>query len=561
MSGQAPGKGKRVALASAAAALIAAGAAMVALKQPVTEWWYLRELASKDPAEKEAAARELVRMGSVEGVRRILPLVGRHKFSADLLKADEGAPALIEILRDEKEDDEIRGLALRGLVYRPILDSNSVHVLVDALKDDSEEIQLGAARALNYHRIVGRDDSIGALALVDAFKGSSSVVREEIAKLFGRVGAGARDAVPLLLSELEISVKRQEELRLNPNELLRALGSIGAPSVPAIMGRLSTADESMARRLRSAFEGMDASAVPALLPYLDDADGQRRMDTADALGLLGEDAREAVPALLERLADENVFVRRAAMASLVAIERHDEPVVAAFTQGLGNEDWRIRASAARGLGNAGTKAVHAFSKLAQLAFDEQADVRLRAVEALLKLGAPPEDLVRICGKVLLADDDRRPRKVAVKALAKMGAPAVPALAEALHARDPSARMQAAVALGQVGQAAAPAIPALIEALRDEDQDVAFQAMSILGGLGPLAKDAAAVIAELLLRDEAPAARMRAASALGLIGPEARAALPALQKVLADRSPLARAAAGRAIERITGQKMQETAEHD
>jgi HEAT repeat protein len=76
------------------------------------------------------------------------------------------------------------------------------------------------------------------------------------------------------------------------------------------------------------------------------------------------------------------------------------------------------------------------------------------------------------------------KRRAVASVTDIGAPAVPALMEALRDRVPLTRMWAAAALGRLGRAAKDAIPALAKAVKDSDRRVHDSAASALEQIGP-----------------------------------------------------------------------------
>ncbi|HEY2414199.1 MAG TPA: HEAT repeat domain-containing protein [Pirellulaceae bacterium] len=75
------------------------------------------------------------------------------------------------------------------------------------------------------------------------------------------------------------------------------------------------------------------------------------------------------------------------------------------------------------------------------------------------------------------------------ALGRIGAPAVPALMDALRSADPNVRKKAIEVLGRMGEDAAPTVPALTALLDDPDFGVRKAAARTLGQIGPGAKDA------------------------------------------------------------------------
>jgi hypothetical protein len=91
---------------------------------------------------------------------------------------------------------------------------------------------------------------------------------------------------------------------------------------------------------------------------------------------------------------------------------------------------------------------------------------------------------------------------------------------------------AADALGRIG---APAVPALMEALQSSDVQVRVKAADVLGRMGPDANDAVPELIRLL-DDPDERVRKTATRALGRIGPSAQAAVPALMRSLFQSPP-------------------------
>ena len=91
---------------------------------------------------------------------------------------------------------------------------------------------------------------------------------------------------------------------------------------------------------------------------------------------------------------------------------------------------------------------------------------------------------------------------------------------------------AADALGRIG---APAVPALMQALQSADVQVRVKAADVLGRMGPDANDAVPELIRLL-DDPDERVRKTATRALGRIGPSAQSAVPALMRSLFQNSP-------------------------
>lgn len=110
------------------------------------------------------------------------------------------------------------------------------------------------------------------------------------------------------------------------------------------------------------------------------------------------------------------------------------------------------------------------------------------------------------------------------------------------------RREAAWGLGALGPAAQPAVPELIEALKDKKDYVRRGAAWALGGMGAAAKAAVPALTEAL-GDVDNQVRSEAASALGGIGVAAKAAVPAMIKALKDKDPQVRSDAAAALKNI------------
>jgi HEAT repeat protein len=99
------------------------------------------------------------------------------------------------------------------------------------------------------------------------------------------------------------------------------LGSIGRPAVPVLIEGLKDEDKDVRTAAAAALISIGPEArfaVGTLVRALKDEDYFVRWNSAVALGEIGD--KEAVPALMETLADENIDVRKAAADALEKIE-------------------------------------------------------------------------------------------------------------------------------------------------------------------------------------------------------------------------------------------------
>ncbi len=218
-------------------------------------------------------------------------------------------------------------------------------------------------------------------------------------------------------------------------------------------------------------------------------DPAARMEAANTLGFMREDAAEAVSALVDALEDCYEPVRRNAIYALGAIGK---PAVESLTNAL--------------------------------------DAEKEAFEM--------EPILHICD--------------AAHGLAAVGAPAVPALISALADERENIRASTAYALGEMGPVAAEAVDALIALLTDASdasEEVRRHATSALGMIKvPTSKTVPALV-EVLGNPEDTDLAFFAAQALTRIGPDATEAVPALRDALTSESAYVRGFSSEALSRI------------
>jgi len=260
--------------------------------------------------------------------------------------------------------------------------------------------------------------------------------------------------------------------------------------------------------------------------FREDTDLKRRL--VEALGTAGA---PAVPTLIEALGDDMVV-----KLGLDLDDLFDDFSDDSFEQGNGVYD--VRRAVCEALGKLGDpQAVPALSVWAHAGEDA-------ARNALQTLGHPALALPQAVAQVVAQGAwgvliRALPNEKVRKAVVGLGAPAVPALIQALGDRDLYVRCAAVEALGELGDL--QAVPALIQALGDRDLYVRRVAAEALGKLGD--PQAVPVLIQAL-GDWNEAVRRAAAEALGKLGdPQA---VPVLIQALGDRYTDVRRAAAEAL---------------
>jgi HEAT repeat protein len=199
-----------------------------------------------------------------------------------------------------------------------------------------------------------------------------------------------------------------------------------------------------------------AAAVPAIRQRLTDRDPRARRAAAQTLWQMGPEAQPAIPALGAALQDADTEVRRWSAAALVTIGPGDEATARALGRALSDKNLDVRRSAAEALIKMSAGAGKAFLVLGEMLEQEDVDTRRRLIHLLSRCDEPAAILL---GKAL-KDENLGIRIRAAEALAKMGPEAkeaVPALQQALADPNPNpyVRERAAQALKRARSAAGP----------------------------------------------------------------------------------------------------------
>ncbi|MCX6048618.1 MAG: HEAT repeat domain-containing protein [Chloroflexi bacterium] len=234
-----------------------------------------------------------------------------------------------------------------------------------------------------------------------------------------------------------------------------------------------------------AASGPDHPSVGALITALMHTDRRVRLRAADELGLLGQAAGDAIPALVAALDDDY------------------EPVAI---------------NAAYALANMGPDAIAPLTDTLRASF---------------QAGASSKDAARN----------------AAYALTALGPDAVPAMAGLLSHESESARGYAAYVLGEIGPATLPVVPALVKLANDESEWVRRNLVEALGTLGEATDGLVTTLTQALTKDADAQVRFTAALSLARLGAQAVGAVPALQQALKDENRYVRANAVDALNRI------------
>jgi len=309
-----------------------------------------------------------------------------------------------------------------------------------------------------------------------------------IAWALGRFGPRAKEAVPALAKTMH---GKDGWARQPAAWALRKIGKDAAPATEALIKALSSAWGGNARSAGCGYHAAHAlarigeSALPAVIKALETVprkgrSSRSRCAAAVVLGLMGSKAKEAVPALIKVLSEDQPLLKTEAALALSKIDPSAEGVVPALAQALTDTNYAVRNSVAQALGGCGSAAKDAIPALETALADRKKEVRYSAAEALGRIG---ENSVPVLIQAF-ENGDAWTRKYAARALGDAAresgsVQAVDALIKGLQDNNAEVRREAVLSLALIESKAGKAASSLKEALGDADYIVRYAAEKAL----------------------------------------------------------------------------------
>ena len=339
-------------------------------------------------------------------------------------------------------------------------------------------------------------------------------------------------------------------VRLQAAESLGRLGPAAFPACSQLVARLRDEDETVRC---AAADRPGRVEMPGGRRSVDDAapgpepggQGGRRPGLA-ALNVI---AASAVPDLVPLLQDQDESVREAAADAIGQAGPLSAAVTDTLAGGLASEDTLVRAQTAEVIGTIGPAAEQSAPALVESLDDENDRVRAKAVKALGQIGEAAAEVAVPRLVRALRDPDDWVSALAAEALGEMGESAeaaVPALVRSLRHGTTQVRANAADALAKLGPGAAGAVSALIQTATDEDGGVRAAVRPgprrdrlVHPGRPPHAPDGA-------LADADPRVRAAAVEALGGAGTPGVVPTAELLVLLQDSNDQVKARAAQAL---------------
>jgi HEAT repeat protein len=415
---------------------------------------------------------------------------GFNQDVAAALAAIGAVEPLLEAIEKSTDEGTIAGVTF-ALVRMGPRANGAFKLLQGSLQHRDAGVRQRSAVAM---QAVLPDPKEAVPVLVESLRHEDDYIRRWAAAFLAELGHRATGPeVGDALEPLTVALKKEATSSVRA-QLIRSLAEIvahlkGAPKAP-----------------------VDQEIVRALIARMADVNLEVRREATAALGQIGAAwkgqgaIREAIPPLLEDLAKGRPF--QAETANVLGQIGHAAPLVEALKTAKSE---RVRAGAARVLALAGPEALAHLPALMAAAKDPDPHVRH---EAVLALGAP----------------------------GRPAAAAVPTLVAALEDSDSVVPPGAAIALGQLGPDAEAAAAALCKALSSPSYELRAQAQSALIAIGP---GAVPGLRETLKSPNLTAVAL-AAQAVARIGLKARAAVPELVRAFAPGSDEVKAATAEAL---------------
>jgi len=362
---------------------------------------------------KGAAAWEKILNESQDGRQRRNAAFALGKLGGD---AESALPSLKKHLKEgDARVREAAAVAL-GEIGKASLkardDATLVNALTDALKDKEPLVRRSAAHALGN---LGKAAKPARAALEATLaKETSAAVRQNIAWALGRIGPESIASLTAALRDPDPIVQREAA-----NSIGLFKDEIARKALPELLACCKVKNSGVRNAalnvLINILQEDDLEAAAGISEALGDPDLEVRQNAALALSAIGgKVAVPAVPILIDAIKQKgNAEVRRQAAIALFNIGPDAHEAVPSLIQALADDDAELRTNAALGLGGIGPKAQPAVPHLVKLLANskEQKAARVEAATALARIGPVPAAIEAIPALVKVLEDPSNETKI------------------------------------------------------------------------------------------------------------------------------------------------------
>jgi HEAT repeat protein len=389
-------------------------------------------------------------------------------------------PPLLKLLKEDN-DEFTRRLASEALSKIGAPDKTDLPALVEALRDANLDVKRYATAAIGT---LGSEAGMAVPELLQDLKDKDTVVRQNAARSLGKAGSSSQSTVvPALSAALQ---DQEPDVRVAAAEALTSPGLLNHSDPKPVLDLMKNADprvRACAAGALGQFSDAAKTVVPALMEACKSSDAVVRRGAMASLGQFGIQAKAAPVFIDGLLKDQDGEVRKNAGAALAKLAPELGPDVKAaakaLIKALHDPETDVKRSAATALARIGPEAKAAAASLADLLKEPDKGLRLEVLSALAAIG--PAAKVAIPQLIdLLQVNDKEIHTRAAQVLGKIGKDAVRALTGAINSENPSARLGAARALGDIARPGTAAIQALqLHARIDPEEEVRKECMSAL----------------------------------------------------------------------------------
>ncbi|MEQ1859261.1 MAG: HEAT repeat domain-containing protein [Chthoniobacteraceae bacterium] len=484
----------------------------------------IENLGHGDPGVKQEVVDALGAIGAAAKPKLVEALAwnepGQRSTAALALGAmgrtaqDAAAPMLARL---KAESDATVRVSLLTALPRVGADARLlVPALIDGMKDEHEPIRHAATNGLltlssARAQIV---KELGALV-----RDANPAWSERAVYVLGRLGTSAGSAVPAIL---EVIAKQSPPSQ----KYLDALVQIGEPAVAPMLAAFEKAKPANLGRdhwVVQCLQQMGGLGAAPIARNLAHPSAAVRFLAVRSLAALGADAGAVVPGLLKALEDDDLHVRSAALAALVAVRTPLAQIEPHLVGAFASASPLMRAAAVESVVRLGEDGRAFHGKVIAALKDRDESVRSAVLE---QLGPAYADAVP---QLLPLLDEPARRGAAIEALGRIGVeskPAVPQFVKLLQSGAKPDRVRILAALERIGPAASEALPALEPARADPDPAVRIAAYQAMATVETRKTERVQALAAGL-DDADRAVRQAVAGSLGRLGDQAADAFPKL----------------------------------
>lgn len=425
---------------------------------------FAKVLTDSDPAVILPALHTLADMGdeAVPVLIEALEVPGARYWAAVALaeigsEASSATDALASLAKTGEPEERMQAmLALAAIGPEAV---SAAPVLIEALSSGDGSLRFAAVFALGSLRAADADAT-----LEKAANDSDKFLAEIAAWARAKIHPADAELRKLALEKLRAGLKSElPKVRAASTSGLSDLAPFVTPAerqqlADDFLSMLADPDPAVGTRGGAALIRLGVDAVEPLGNQL--ANPELRMAALELLAAIGSDSGKAIEPIRGALADQDPSVRGEAAIALAAIGPAAAPAVPQLRRMLADsaEDSGARYSAAYALGRIGSAAASAMETLRMQSESEDELMATVAVWAALKIEPGNTEFFET---------------------------AMPRLRKALQAESDLARLEAAVALGEIGPHAKTAIP-ILEVVEEDDpvravRAAAAEALRKIGG--------------------------------------------------------------------------------